>query len=54
LSESENRGSAVSPEKKPRGYEIISDAELWTALRDRPVLILPQAEASPRIVLLDR
>lgn len=35
-------------------YEIISDAELEAALRDRPVLILPRDSARPRIVLLQR
>ena len=37
-----------------RGYEIISDDELVAQLRDRPLLVLPQENGAPKIVLLDR
>ena len=34
------------------GYEIISDDELVTLLKDRPLLVLPQENGSKKIVLL--
>ncbi len=46
--------ATVTPEKKPPAYEIISDAELMVALADRSVLILPQVQGGPKIVVLDR
>lgn len=35
-------------------FEIISDEELVAALRDRPLLVLPQESGAKRFVLLDR
>ena len=37
-----------------RGYEIISDDELVALLRDRPLLVLPQANGAKKFVVLDR
>lgn len=37
-----------------RGYDLISDDELQVLLGDRPVLVLPQENHAPRIVLLER
>ena len=36
------------------GYEIISDDELMAQLKDRPLLVLPQANGSKKFVVLDR
>lgn len=41
--------AAVSP-----AFEIISDEELMAALRNRPLLVLPQETGARRFVLLDR
>lgn len=41
--------AAVSP-----AFEIISDEELMAALRNRPLLVLPQETGARKFVLLDR
>ena len=45
-------GTAVAPPN--RGYEIISDAELLTELRDRSVLLVDRPNGRRELVLLDR
>lgn len=37
-----------------RGYEIISDEEFVTLLRDRPLLVLPQETGAKKFVVLAR
>lgn len=47
------RPAASLPVASP-GYEIISDEEFVTLLRDRPLLVLPQEAGAKRFVVLDR
>lgn len=42
-------GSKISP-----AFDVISDEELFAALHDRPLLILPRESAERRIVVLAR
>lgn len=44
----------ISLAQKTPAYEIISDTEFETLLRDRPLLILPREPEGRRIVLLAR
>ena len=44
--------AARSP--RPPAYQTISDDELLAALRDRPVLVLPDGRGGKKIVLLDQ
>lgn len=43
----------VSATPRP-AYEIISDEQLLSELRDRPLLVLPQKNGAREIVLLER
>lgn len=43
-----------APARKTPAFEIISDEQLMEELRNHSVLILPQPDAAPRIVVLSR
>lgn len=52
LSLEQPKVSAISKEKL-RGYEILSDRELFAALSDRSVLLVEQPKSRRELVLLD-
>jgi hypothetical protein len=41
------------PESPARGYEIISDAELMSCLRDQSVIVFPDADGRTQVVWLN-
>jgi hypothetical protein len=49
----ERPAGPVSASRRP-AYQEISDDELLAALRDRPVLVLPDGQGGRKIVLLDQ
>jgi hypothetical protein len=46
--------SVLAAAPAPVGYELISDDELFSLLRNESLLVLPQADGTEKIVLLDR